>query len=83
MPYSRSDAISERHETLLDLVERGGFSATALAHALGVSEATINRDLSYLREKGHVIRACRVDTGWAFTLDTSDTAQTSKVNGRA
>ena len=83
MPYSRSDAISERHEALLDLVERGGFSAAALAHALGVSEPTINRDLSYLRGKGHAIRACRVDTGWAFTLDKSATAPTSKVNGRS
>lgn len=83
MPYGRSAAIAERHDALLRLIGRGGRSATALAEALGVSEATINRDLSYLRSKGHVIRARRVESGWAFALDASRGALPARVDNVA
>ena len=75
MPYDRSLAIAERHESLLALIESGGCSAAALAKALGVSEATINRDLSFLRSKGHSITARRLASGWAFGINSS-----AKVN---
>ena len=68
MPYDRSLAIAQRHETLLGLIEAGGQSAGALAKALGVSEATINRDVGYLRSKGHTIRSGRFASGWAFAI---------------
>jgi predicted HTH transcriptional regulator len=69
--YSRSAAIAERHDSLLELIHRGGGSANALAEALGVSAATINRDLSYLRSKGHPIRARRSTVGWSYTIDAA------------
>lgn len=68
MPYDRSLAIVERHESLLALIKTGGRSAAALAKTLGVSEATINRDVSYLRSKGYAITARRLASGWAFGL---------------
>lgn len=69
MPYDRSLAIVDRHDSLLALIETGGHSAAGLAMALGVSEATINRDVSYLRSKGHSITARRLASGWAFGLN--------------
>ncbi len=83
MPYSRSEAIAERHDSLLGLIQRGDRSAAALAEALGVSEATINRDLSYLRSKGHAIRARRLDVGWAYALDASRGSQPATAAKRA
>ncbi|MEA3539258.1 MAG: helix-turn-helix domain-containing protein [Pseudomonadota bacterium] len=77
MPYDRSLAIAERHESLLALIETGGRSAAALAKALGVSEATINRDVSYLRSKGHSITARRLASGWAFGLNGARKARSA------
>lgn len=72
MLYDRSLAIAERHQSLLALIETGGRSAAALAKALGVSEATINRDVSFLRSKGYSITARRLAAGWAFGLKGQD-----------
>ncbi|WP_121079659.1 HTH domain-containing protein [Sphingomonas trueperi] len=71
MPYDRSLAIAERHKALLALIETGGRSAATLAKALGVSEATINRDVSFLRGRGHSIIARRLASGWAFECNGS------------
>ena len=71
MPYDRSLAIAERHNSLLALIETGGRSAAALAKELGVSEATINRDVGFLRGKGHPIAARRLASGWAFGFNSS------------
>jgi DeoR/GlpR family transcriptional regulator of sugar metabolism len=68
VPYDRSFAIAKRHESLLELIEAGGRSAAALAKALGVSEATINRDVGFLRSKGHHISSKRLASGWAFVI---------------
>lgn len=72
MPYDRSEAIAKRHAALLKLVTAGSSSAGALAKALGVSEATINRDVGYLRGKGHRIASRRHAAGWAFHIESSD-----------
>lgn len=71
MPYDRGLAIAERHKALLALIRTGGRSAAALAKELGVSEATINRDVSFLRGKGHSITARRLSSGWAFGFNGS------------
>lgn len=71
VPYDRSEAIAERHESLLGLIQEGGRSCAALATALAVSQPTINRDLSYLRSKGHAIKARRIADGWAYELGAS------------
>jgi DeoR/GlpR family transcriptional regulator of sugar metabolism len=77
--YGRSAAIAERHESLLKLIGLGGRSAAALAQELGVSAATINRDVSYLRSKGHAITSRRLAAGWAFALEPSRDARKSFV----
>jgi DeoR/GlpR family transcriptional regulator of sugar metabolism len=69
MPYDRSVAIAERHDSLLGLIQHGGGSVAALAETLGVSAATINRDLSFLRSKGYAIRARRSAAGWSYAMD--------------
>jgi len=74
MSYDRSFAIAKRHESLLELIEAGGRSAEALAKALGVSEATINRDVSFLRSKGHRISSKRLASGWAFAIQTHESS---------
>lgn len=79
MPYDRSLAIAHRHQSLLALIDAGGHSAAALAKVLGVSEATINRDLGFLRSKGHHISSRRLASGWAFGLDSLETAHTGAV----
>ncbi|WP_353527000.1 helix-turn-helix domain-containing protein [Aurantiacibacter hainanensis] len=81
--YSRSAAIAERHDSLLGLIHRGGGSATALAEALGVSPATINRDLSYLRSKGHPIRARRSAAGWSYAMDAAGGTKRATSEPRA
>lgn len=82
MPYDRSLAIAERHESLLALIETGGRPAAALAKALGVSEATVNRDVSFLRSKGHSITARRLASGWAFGLNGSHEARSAVAEQR-
>jgi predicted DNA-binding transcriptional regulator YafY len=77
VPYDRSLAIAERHEALLALIEAGGRSAAALGKALGVSEATINRDVSFLRGKGHSITARRLASGWGFGFNGSRQARSA------
>lgn len=82
MLYARSAAIAERHQSLLTLIGMGDRSADALAQELGVSAATINRDVSYLRSKGHAITARRIATGWAFGFEPSWDAHKSVVGKR-
>lgn len=82
MLYGRSAAIAERHESLLALIEMGDRSAVALAQELGVSAATINRDVSYLRSKGHAITARRLAAGWAFAFEPSRDARKSVAGMR-
>lgn len=77
MLYGRSEAIAERHKSLLTLIGMGDRSAFALAQELGVSAATINRDVSYLRSKGHAITARRINAGWAFVLEPTQEARKS------
>lgn len=82
MPYSRSLGIAERHKALLKLIEARTGSAARLAEALGVSEATVNRDVGYLRTQGHAIRSLRVPTGWVFELTPSTASPSSTSVGR-
>lgn len=79
VPYDRSMAIAERHQSLLILIKAGGHSAAALAKVLGVSEATINRDIGFLRSKGHDISSKRLASGWAFGFDPLELAHTGVV----
>lgn len=68
MRYARTSAIPERHRSLLGLIREANLSTRSLADRLGVSEPTVNRDIEFLREQGHQIKAVRVDRRWAYRL---------------
>ncbi|MEO0600346.1 MAG: HTH domain-containing protein, partial [Myxococcota bacterium] len=46
-----------RRDRLLTLLHRGPTTVPAVAKALGVSERTVYRDIAFLRDGGHDIRA--------------------------
>lgn len=68
MVYRRSQEIERRLEDLLRLVRRGRHSTPSLAKALHVSEPTVNRCLSALRERGYEIRSVKDGNGWSYEL---------------
>lgn len=82
MPYNRSLAIAKRHQSLLELIGTGGHSAAGLAMALGVSEATVNRDVGFPRSKGHRISSRRLASGWAFGISGSVPSLSKAVEHR-
>jgi DeoR/GlpR family transcriptional regulator of sugar metabolism len=47
---------SERHRAILDLVRIGDANVEQLSAALGVSEATVRRDLTMLAKQRHLVR---------------------------
>ena len=68
MRYERLKAISNRHEKLLVLIGHGAHSSRNLAKELAVSEQTVYRDVLFLKNQGHSIRAVRLLTSWAYQL---------------
>ena len=55
--FDRSDQMKDRHRKLIALLEnKKELDITTLTGELSASEATVRRDLSYLEEKGVVIR---------------------------
>jgi predicted DNA-binding transcriptional regulator YafY len=69
MLYERSLQIESRLQNVLQLIATGNYSTPELAHEIGVSIPTISRDVTALRQRGHAIRAERVDRGWRYRLD--------------
>lgn len=79
MPYERSQALEKRLQDLLGLLRHGRYSAPTLARELDVSQPTIARCLTALRQRGYAIRAAKDQDGWAYRLAASDkTTQHSK-----
>lgn len=74
MLYERSFQIENRLQTVLQLIATGDYSTPELAQELGVSIPTVSRDVTALRQRGHAILAERVDRGWRYRLDESNTA---------
>jgi predicted ArsR family transcriptional regulator len=70
--YERAIAISKRHRDLLALVRSGSYSASGLALKLGVSEATVNRDILFLRTQGHRIESVRLLSAWAYRFEAKE-----------
>lgn len=68
MVYKRSQAIEKRLRDVLDLVRRGRQSTPTLAEALGISQPTVSRCLTALRERGYSIRAVKDEIGWSYEL---------------
>lgn len=83
MRYEKTISISERLDALLELIREGGYSTIALSNELRVSEPTINRDIQYLREKGHGIKAVREEKKWAYRIECQPNQQAanSRTNG--
>lgn len=72
MRFRRTLTIPKRHQELLRLVRIGDYSASRLAQALDVSEPTVNRDILFLRQNGHLIVSVRIQSGWAYRLVQDD-----------
>jgi biotin operon repressor len=68
MLYRRSQAIEKRLHNLLELVRRGRHSTPTLARALDISQPTVSRCLTALRERGYSIRAVKDKGGWWYEL---------------
>jgi biotin operon repressor len=76
MVYMRSRAIEKRLRQVLDLVRRGRQSTPTLARALGVSQPTVSRCLTALRQRGYSIRAVKDGIGWSYELKAVPAAST-------
>ncbi len=68
MRYERALAIADRHDKLLELICAGAYSSRDLAEELEVSDQTIYRDISFLKQRGFSIRSERHADGWAYRL---------------
>ncbi len=78
MRYERSIGITNRLESLLDLIREGSYSTPALADKLQVCDQTIYRDILFLRQRGHKIRSRRLSNGWIYELLDGAEAHPSK-----
>ncbi len=76
MAYKRSLAIEKRLRDLLDLVRHGRQSTPTLAEALGISQPTVSRCLTALRERGYSIRAVKDEVGWSYELEAEPAGST-------
>lgn len=68
MPYHRAKEIETRLKRLLELIRHGRYSSVTLADKLNISQPTVYRCLSALRERGHDIRAVKDTKGWSFEI---------------
>jgi biotin operon repressor len=81
MPYRRAQVIENRLRDLTELVRGGGHSTPSLAQKLGISQPTISRCLTALRERGYVIRSVKNADGWSYEL-VSEPATISEGSAR-
>jgi biotin operon repressor len=68
MLYARSQEIERRLKEVLELVRQGRHSTRTLAETLRVSQPTVSRCLSALRQRGYVIRAVKHRASWSYEL---------------
>ena len=76
MVYTRSQTIEKRLRDILDLVRSGRQSTPTLAQALGISQPTVSRCLTALRQRGYSIRAVKDEIGWSYELEAEPAAST-------
>ena len=69
MVYTRSREIERRLIEVVDLVRKGQQSTPMLAKRLRVSEPTISRCISALRQRGYCIRAVKHGYSWSYELE--------------
>lgn len=80
--YQRSEEIENRLQELVRLIREGRYSTPKLAVALSVSQPTISRSLTALRERGYLIRAVNERGHWAYEL-ASEPVKTNATKGGA
>lgn len=68
MLYQRSRDIERRLRDLLGLIRTGRHSTPTLSQALRISQPTVSRCLTALRERGYSIRAVKDAEGWSYEL---------------
>lgn len=66
--YTRSLEIEKRLSSVVQLIRRGRYGTPELAAHLGISEPTVSRCLSALRQRGYGIRAVKEEDGWAYEI---------------
>ena len=66
--YTRSLEIEKRLTSVVELIRRGRYGTPGLAAQLRISEPTISRCLTALRERGYGIRAVREENGWVYEI---------------
>jgi biotin operon repressor len=68
MRYERSLAVTNRLQKLAEFIRMGDYSSPALAVKLAVSEQTVYRDITFLKQHGYRIRSVKLSAGWAYRL---------------
>ena len=68
MPYERSREIEQRFEQSIELISKKRLNSRELAEQLGVSIPTVQRVITELRRRGHVIRSVRDELGWHYEI---------------
>jgi len=76
--YTRSLEIERRLSSVLDLIRRGRYGTPGLAVQLGISEPTVSRCLTALRERGYGIRAVREENGWVYEITREPVRQSGR-----
>ena len=73
-PFFLSSTVRDENDQLAvaltnpDLIRNGHYSAPALARSLGISQPTVSRCLTALRERGFSIRSIRDGNGWSYLV---------------
>lgn len=71
MPYERTREIEQRFKRAIYVIKHNSHNARELALALDVSRPTVQRIVTELRRRGHVIRSVRDEHGWHYELVSS------------
>jgi len=78
MPYERSQALEHRLQHLVGLLRGGRHSTRTLAEQLSISQPTVSRCLTALRERGYSIKPIKDESGWYYYLSSEPTSSASK-----
>jgi biotin operon repressor len=82
MLYKRLHEIERRLNEILKLVAQGRQSTPTLAKALNISQPTVSRCLTALRERGYSIQAVKRGNYWSYELVGEPVSAPRKNEGR-
>lgn len=69
--YEKAHKIQARLKALLSLIQSRSYSASELSSQLGISIATVYRNIEALRQQGYEIKSVRDKDGWHYELNAS------------